>query len=76
MISQKEYNERCEYLKQLGERIRAIRKQRGISVVQLAKIISMHRPNVNYIELGQANVRIFTLKKIAEALDVEIKDFL
>lgn len=65
-----------EYLKRIGEKVRTARMKRGLTMKQVSEVICMRRPNLNYIELGQRNVHIITLQKIADALSMDVKDFL
>lgn len=50
--------------------------KRGLTVRQLAVICSMDYANFSRIENGYQNILVLTLKNIADALEVEIKDLL
>ncbi len=58
--------------KLLGQRIRELRKSRGLTQEQLAEIIGIGTPNISYFETGKFIPAIETMQKIASALNVEI----
>lgn len=62
------------YLKKLGQNIRRIRRQKGISQIELADQFDADSPTISRIEAGNTNPTIITLKKIADALEVEVSD--
>lgn len=64
-----------EFLIELGNRIAKIRKAKGYSQLDLGTIIDMEKSNLSAIENGRQNPTSLTLKKIADALDVEVVDF-
>lgn len=65
-----------EYLKQLGQRIKAIRKECKMSLraVQKHKITDIGQ--LSRIENGHVNPHIITLKKLADLYEVDIREFL
>lgn len=64
-----------EFLNQLGKAISRARKATGKSQVDLSTEINMDQPNLSAIENGRQNASSLTLKKIADALGVQVKDF-
>ena len=58
----------------LGARIRALRKQEGISQDQLAFEIDTRREQIIRIEFGAQNTGIDTLKKVADAFEIPLKE--
>ena len=64
-----------EFLVQLGKSIAKIRKQKGFSQNVLCAIINMEKSNLSTIENGRQNASSLTLKKIADAMNVEVKEF-
>lgn len=64
------------FLKQLGERITQIRKEKGLTQVELGDGIDIEKPNMNRIEKGGTNPTILTLKKICLELDVTLSELL
>ena len=61
--------------KDVGNRIRYLRKQRGISQEKLALIAGIDRTYLAGIESGKRNATIISLEKIINALGVSMKDF-
>lgn len=55
----------------VGEKIRAARKQSGLSQEGLAKAIGLKRPSMSNIEKGRQNLLLHTLVDIAEALGTD-----
>ena len=64
------------YLKKLGNRIRALRKEKGLSQLDLGVSMDNYAEQISRIERGQLNVSICTLKKIAESLEITISELL
>jgi transcriptional regulator with XRE-family HTH domain len=60
--------------KQIGARVRALRRQKGWSQDVFADRSGLNRAHVGEIERGESNVTIQTLKIIADTLDVRITD--
>lgn len=59
------------FLKQLGERIRFLRKAKGLSQRNLGLESLIEKSTIQRIERGLMNCTVKTLLKIANALDVE-----
>lgn len=68
--------EKLDLLKNIGKRIQEIRITKGYSQVDLAGKIEgvFDTTNVSRIESGRTNPTIFTLYRIAVALEVELED--
>lgn len=64
-----------EYLKKLGKNISKIRRANKFSQLDICAIISMEKSNLSAIENGRQNPTTLTLKKIADAVGVEVHDF-
>lgn len=62
--------------KNLGKRIRQLRKKLGISQEELGFRSGLHRTYIGAIERAEQNVSIDNLHKIARALKVSPKDLL
>ena len=60
----------------LGEAIRRVRLKQEISQEKLALMAGVDRSYVGRVERGDNNVAILTLLKIAQALDVSLKDLM
>ncbi len=65
-----------QYLISIGKKIRATRKAKGISMRQLVVLAPIHKSSLSEIENGLMNVKILALKKLADTLEVDVKDFL
>jgi transcriptional regulator with XRE-family HTH domain len=60
----------------VGFNIRRIREERGLSQEELASLAGLHRAYIGQIERGEKNIGLKNLQKIANALDINIKDIL
>lgn len=61
-------------LKKIGQRIRDLRKQKGLSQEQLAEKAGFHFSYIGGVERAEKNITLVNLLKIADALDVQIMD--
>jgi transcriptional regulator with XRE-family HTH domain len=64
------------YLKEMGQRIKAFRTAKGLTVRQLGKMCNLDFGYISRLEGGQFNPHVLTLKTIAGNLNVDVKDFL
>lgn len=62
-----------EVKRRFGERMRELRKKKGLSQEKLALDIEMDLTSVNEIEKGHRSPKLITMYKIAEALGVPLK---
>lgn len=60
--------------KALGQRIRELRKLKGLSQEKLAEIVGLEPPSICYIESGRNYPAFQNLEKITEALGVTFSD--
>ncbi len=60
---------------EIGNRIRKIRNQQGISQEKLALKADIDRTYLASVEAGKRNISIVNLEKILNALDVSFCDF-
>lgn len=65
-----------ELLKSVGKKIQNLRVSKGLTQVDLVGKIDgdIDTTNISRIESGRTNPTIYTLYRIAEALDVQISD--
>jgi transcriptional regulator with XRE-family HTH domain len=63
-------------LQQFGDRVRTLRKTRGLSQEQLAELTGLHRTYIGGIERGERNVSLINIIRLAKALDVSPSDLL
>ncbi len=59
--------------KKFGDKIRDLRKQKGLSQEELAFRSGLHRTYISDIERGSRNVSLKNIEKIAKALGVSSK---
>lgn len=59
-------------LKQVGARVRVLRKERGLSQESLGEKGGFHFSYIGQVERGEKNVSLMNLAKIAEALEVNL----
>lgn len=55
-----------------GERVREIRKEKGLSQEELAHKADLHRTYIGMIERAEKNITLLNIEKIAIALEVNI----
>jgi ribosome-binding protein aMBF1 (putative translation factor) len=63
-----------EYLKNVGQRIKTARKKAGYTVRSLSPLIEIHYSSISAIECGKSSPNLLTLKKIADILNINIKE--
>lgn len=68
--------EKLNLLKKVGSNIKKIREFKGLSQVDLVGKIegNIDTTNISRIEAGRTNPTLFTLYRIAQALEVKITD--
>lgn len=59
----------------VGERIRALRLQRGLTQEQLSERADLHNTYISQIECGEKNPSIVSLDKILTALNITYAEF-
>jgi transcriptional regulator with XRE-family HTH domain len=59
-------------MKNLGQNIKRLRKERGLSQAQLAEKVECHLSNINRIETGKYTPALETVVRIAATLDVPV----
>lgn len=64
------------FLKEVGSKLKAIRKSKGVSVRLLGSMCNLDFSNLSRFENGQKDMRISTLKLIADKLEVDVKEFI
>ena len=58
----------------IGNRIRELRKETGLSQEEFAAKIGMDRTYFASVELGKRNISIVNLEKIADGLDISLAE--
>lgn len=57
-----------------GDRVRALRSDRGLSQEKLAELSGLHRTYVSSVERGERNIALDNIHQIADALDVPVTE--
>lgn len=60
------------FLKRLGERIAALREEKSISQMEMARRLETGNNQIRRIEKGLTSASIVTLRKIAKELEIPI----
>lgn len=63
------------FLKEIGAKIRSIRRSKGISMRMMVTMCPLHKSSLSEIENGKRDSHILTLKMLADTLEVDVKDF-
>ena len=63
-----------DILKVVGKRVSTIRQKKGWSQDEFEDISGLHRAYIGAVERGRKNVTVKTLKTIADALGVRVRD--
>ncbi len=64
------------FFKQLGTRIAALRKDQGMTQVQLAELLGLTQQMVASYEVGRRRVPVSLLAQIAETLTVSLEELI
>lgn len=64
------------YLKEIGRKIKTARKANKITLPTMAKLAKTDMSNLWFLEKGERNAHILTLKSIADVLNKDVKEFL
>ncbi len=65
-----------EYLKNLGKRIKSLRKEKKLTLSALCYKNGLEPSTVSRVEKAQVDVKLSTLLKIAEAFEIKLTDLL
>jgi transcriptional regulator with XRE-family HTH domain len=64
--------EQEELLKNLGERIKSIRNEKGLTLEQVASSVGKDRQSIHRLEKGQVNPSYVYLMEVCEGLGIGI----
>ena len=67
-------NNNISVTERFGQRIRTLRKERGLSQEQLADLSGLDRTYISGIERGIRNVALRNIEALAQALEVSISE--
>mgnify|MGYP000677899247 CR=1 FL=1 len=59
-----------------GDKVREIRKEKGLSQEELAHKANLHRTYIGMIERAEKNITLINIEKIANALEVSTETLL
>ncbi len=59
----------------VGKRVRELRNDIGISQEELADLADLDRTYITSVECGKRNISIVNIEKLANALQVSLKEF-
>ncbi|MDY4559721.1 MAG: helix-turn-helix transcriptional regulator [Eubacteriales bacterium] len=59
----------------VGKRVRELRNSIGISQEELAVLAGLDRTYITSVECGKRNISIVNIEKLANALQVSLKEF-
>ena len=62
--------------RQLGERLRHLRQERGFTQEGLAEACGVHRAHLGEIERGEVDVTVTTLQRISYGLEISVSSLL
>jgi transcriptional regulator with XRE-family HTH domain len=57
-----------------GNKVRELRNEKELSQAELASIANLHRTYVGMIERAEKNITLINIEKIANALEINIKE--
>jgi len=60
----------------VGRKIKVVRGKKGVTQDQLAELAGLNRVHLYRIETGRQSMTLRTLKLIADALDVKMRDLI
>ncbi|WP_436664011.1 helix-turn-helix domain-containing protein [Alicyclobacillus acidoterrestris] len=63
----------ADLVRKLGERIRVLRKEKGLSQEQLGELSGLHTNYIGQVERGEKNLTIESLEKVAIGLGVSLE---
>ena len=66
--------DRISVTEKFGQRIKTLRKERGLSQEDLAELSGLDRTYISGIERGLRNVALRNIETLAQALEVSISD--
>lgn len=68
--------EKNSLLISFGQKVQQFREQLGISQEKLAERANVHRTYIGTVERGETNITLLNMYKLANALNIDIKQLL
>lgn len=62
------------FLKKFGNHVRKIREGKGLSIREIELNTNVRRAFISEVENGKVNFTFYSIKKLADALEVDIDD--
>lgn len=66
----------AEQARVFGDRVRARRRELGVSQEELGDLAGLHRTYVGHLERGEINPSLINILKVAAALDLDAADLI
>ena len=63
-------------LKKLGLKIKQLRTEKGLSQSQFGYEVEMEKSNVSRMEAGKHNIKVGTLLRVANALEISLPELI
>ncbi len=76
MTKRERKNDVSEFCIELGKHLRALRKERGLTIEEIAFKAEIDAQNLRKYELGRQEMKISMLKRIASAFDLTTSELL
>lgn len=67
---------RSDILRNFGNKVRELRKEKGLSQEQLSFKANLHRTYIGMIERAEKNITLLNIEKIANALEISVEDLM
>jgi putative transcriptional regulator len=66
--------DKIEFQQKLGEHIKQIRKNKGVTCTELASRCLMDKPNIHKLENGDFNPSAYYLARICKGLEISLQE--
>lgn len=67
-------NKKNNVLISFGNKVRELRKKKNMSQEELAEKADLHRTYIGMIERAEKNITLINIQKIANALEIDLKE--
>ena len=69
-------NDSDELARAIGEVVRELREDLGVSQEKFAELTGHHRTYIGFLERGERTPNVYTLQKVSEALDIPLSELI
>jgi transcriptional regulator with XRE-family HTH domain len=73
---EREKKERIKFQKRFGEHLKKVRRSKGLTMSEFARICYMESSNIARLEAGRINPSLFVLKKLTTGLEIKLSELL